>query len=135
MLQVNTFIADMAAKFVKSVQERSHVCPYQEPCRPGNVLCDLCSGVKLAALKSCLVCLTSYCATYPEPHQRISALKKHKLIDPVENLESRICKKHDMILELFCKTDQMFVCESCRTSDHKSHKIATVEAEAKLRKA
>uniref|UniRef100_A0AAZ3QMP7 RING-type domain-containing protein n=1 Tax=Oncorhynchus tshawytscha TaxID=74940 RepID=A0AAZ3QMP7_ONCTS len=77
---------------------------------PWEVACDVCSTIKLKALKSCLVCLTSYCEIHLEPHQRVVNLKRHKLIDPVENLEDRMCKKHERGLELFCRTDQTCVC-------------------------
>ncbi|XP_044061269.1 E3 ubiquitin-protein ligase TRIM39-like [Siniperca chuatsi] len=137
MLRVNTFIAQIAAKFKTSVKKKSCRESYGtvEQAGNGNVLCDICTGAKLTALKSCLVCFMSYCETHLEPHQRISALKKHKLIHPVENLESRICKNHDEPLELFCRVDQMFVCESCKNSDHKTHKIVSLEEEAQMRKA
>lgn len=132
MLRINLVIADMAEKFKKTVQDKSSST--SEQAANGNVLCDVCTGAKREALKSCLVCIVSYCETHLEPHLRISALKKHKLIHPVENLESRICKTHDEPLELFCKVDQMFICESCKTSDHKAHKIVTLEEEAQMRK-
>ncbi|KAM3864885.1 E3 ubiquitin-protein ligase TRIM21-like [Diretmus argenteus] len=122
-LRVNTFISEMAAHYRKSAQKKSSSCPDQHCAKPGEVPCDVCTGTKLKALKSCLVCLTSYCETHLEPHQRIPGLKRHKLIDPVENLEDRMCKKHDRPLELFCKTDQMCVCQFCTESDHKLHHI------------
>uniref|UniRef100_UPI003AAF4532 E3 ubiquitin-protein ligase TRIM21-like isoform X2 n=1 Tax=Centroberyx gerrardi TaxID=166262 RepID=UPI003AAF4532 len=103
--------------------------------KPGEVPCDVCTGTKLKALKSCLVCLASYCETHLEPHQRIKSLKKHKLIDPVENLEDRMCKEHDKPLELFCKTDQMCVCLLCTVLDHKSHDIVPLKEEYKGKKA
>lgn len=127
VLRVNTFIDQLAAKFRTSAT-------LQQP-RNGNVLCDMCPGAKLTALKSCLVCFSSYCEKHLEPHQTIQSLKKHKLIHPVENLESRICKQHDEPLELFCRVDQMFVCKSCKGSDHKTHKIVSLEEEAQMRKA
>ncbi|XP_071393090.1 E3 ubiquitin-protein ligase TRIM21-like isoform X2 [Centroberyx affinis] len=123
-LQVNTFISEMAAH-----------CPDQRCAKPGEVPCDVCTGTKLKALKSCLVCLASYCETHLEPHQRIKSLKKHKLIDPVENLEDRMCKEHDGPLQLFCKTDQMCVCLLCTVLDHKSHDIVPLKEEYEGKKA
>ncbi|XP_071396188.1 E3 ubiquitin-protein ligase TRIM39-like isoform X1 [Centroberyx affinis] len=120
-LHVNTFISEMAAQFRKLAQMKASSCPDQRCAKPVEIPCDVCTGTKLKALKSCLVCLASYCETHLEPHQRILGLKRHKLIDPVENLEGRMCKKHDRPLELFCKTDQMCVCQFCTESDHKSH--------------
>ncbi|XP_053170153.1 E3 ubiquitin-protein ligase TRIM21-like [Scomber japonicus] len=101
----------------------------------GDVLCDVCTETKLKAVKSCLVCLTSYCETHLEPHQRISGLKRHKLIDPVKNLEDRMCKKHDRPLALFCKTDQMCVCQFCTETDHKSHVYVHLIGEYEGKKA
>ncbi|XP_038831829.1 zinc-binding protein A33-like [Salvelinus namaycush] len=94
---------------------------------PGEVACGVCSTRKIKALKSCLVCLTSYCETHLEPHQRVVNLKRHKLIDPVENLEDRMCKKHDRLLELFCRSDQTCVCQFCTETDHKSHDTVPIE--------
>uniref|UniRef100_A0A8C5CR30 Uncharacterized protein n=1 Tax=Gadus morhua TaxID=8049 RepID=A0A8C5CR30_GADMO len=61
--------------------------------------------------QSCLMCLTSYCQTHLEPHQRVAGLKKHRLVEPMDRLEDRMCKKHDRLLELFL-------------TDHKSHPTA-----------
>ncbi|XP_078138216.1 E3 ubiquitin-protein ligase TRIM21-like [Centroberyx gerrardi] len=134
-LQVNTFISEMAAQFRKSAQMKASSCPDQRCAKPGEVPCDVCTGTKLKALKSCLVCLASYCETHLEPHHIIKSMKTHKLIDPVENLEGRMCKEHDGPLQLFCKTDQMCVCLLCTVLHHKSHDIVPLKEEYKGKKA
>uniref|UniRef100_A0A8C7J646 E3 ubiquitin-protein ligase TRIM39-like n=1 Tax=Oncorhynchus kisutch TaxID=8019 RepID=A0A8C7J646_ONCKI len=54
----------------------------------------------------------------------------------MENLEDRImCKKHNTLLELFCRTDQMCVCQFCTETDHKTHHIVHLEEECGERKA
>ncbi|XP_053180014.1 E3 ubiquitin-protein ligase TRIM39-like [Scomber japonicus] len=131
MLRVNRIIADMAENIKVSVQGKISGDPEQPG--NGNVLCAVCTGAKSAALKSCLVCLMSFCKTHLEPHQRSPALKKHKLIDPVENPENRLCKKHHYPLELYCRVDKIIICESCKDSDHKTHKLVTLEEEAQNR--
>ncbi|XP_027140603.1 zinc finger protein RFP isoform X3 [Larimichthys crocea] len=129
-LQVNTFISEMAAQFRQSAQQKaSSSSSEQQVSKPGEVPCDVCTGTKLKALKSCLVCLVSYCETHLEPHLTMSGLKKHQLIDPVENLEGRMCTKHDKLLELFCKTDQMCVCMLCTVLDHKTHDVVPLKEE------
>ncbi|XP_068585164.1 E3 ubiquitin-protein ligase TRIM21-like [Cebidichthys violaceus] len=135
-LRVNTFISEMAAQFRQSAQQKdSSSSSEQQAAKPGEVPCDVCTGTKLKALKSCLVCLDSYCETHLEPHLTRSGLKRHQLIDPVENLEGRMCMKHDKLLELFCKTDQMCVCMLCTVQDHKNHDVVPLKEEYEGKKA
>ncbi|XP_040894464.1 E3 ubiquitin-protein ligase TRIM39-like [Toxotes jaculatrix] len=135
-LRVNRFISEMAAQFRLSVeQEASSSCSEQQDAKPGEVPCDVCTGTKLKALKSCLVCLTSYCETHLEPHLATPGLERHQLIDPVENLEGRMCAKHNKLLELFCKTDQTCICILCSVSDHKTHEFVPVTEEFEGKKA
>ncbi|XP_029902058.1 E3 ubiquitin-protein ligase TRIM21-like [Myripristis murdjan] len=133
-LRINTFISEMAAQFSLAKKKASSRSD-QRCAKPGEVPCDVCTGTKLKAQKSCLVCLASYCETHLEPHQRITGLKTHQLIHPVDNLEGRMCKKHDKPLELFCKTDQMCVCLLCTVLDHKSHDIVPLKEEYEGKKA
>uniref|UniRef100_A0A8C9X6Y5 Uncharacterized protein n=1 Tax=Sander lucioperca TaxID=283035 RepID=A0A8C9X6Y5_SANLU len=109
-LHVNTFISER-----------------QQVSKPGEVPCDVCTGTKLKALKSCLVCLASYCETHLEPHLTASRLKRHQLIDPVKNLEGSMCAQHNKPLELFCKTDQTCVCMLCSVLDHKVHDVVPLK--------
>nr|XP_055028444.1 E3 ubiquitin-protein ligase TRIM39-like [Misgurnus anguillicaudatus]XP_055028505.1 E3 ubiquitin-protein ligase TRIM39-like [Misgurnus anguillicaudatus] len=102
--------------------------------RRSEVLCDICDERKLKALKSCLMCQMSYCETHLEPHQRVIKLKKHKLLDPVENINDYICEKHERPLELFCRDDQTCVCVFCTDGDHKNHNTVPLEEESKEKK-
>ncbi|TNN39498.1 Zinc finger protein RFP [Liparis tanakae] len=129
-LRVNTFISEMVSQFRQSTQQKASSSSSEEQeSRPGEVPCDVCTGTKLKALKSCLVCLVSYCETHLEPHLSMSGLKRHQLINPVENLEDRICLKHDKPLELFCRTDQTCVCMLCSVLDHKMHNVVPMKEE------
>ncbi|XP_068579451.1 E3 ubiquitin-protein ligase TRIM21-like [Cebidichthys violaceus] len=136
-LRVNTFISEMAAQFRQSAQQKasSSSSSEQQAAKPGEVPCDVCTGTKLKALKSCLVCLVSYCETHLEPHLTLSGLTRHQLIDPVENLEGRMCTEHHKLLELFCKTDQMCVCMLCTVLDHKNHDVVPLKEEYEGKKA
>uniref|UniRef100_A0A8C9XAK9 E3 ubiquitin-protein ligase TRIM21-like n=1 Tax=Sander lucioperca TaxID=283035 RepID=A0A8C9XAK9_SANLU len=127
-LHVNTFISEMVAQFRQSAQQKaSSSSSEQQVSKPGEVPCDVCTGTKLKALKSCVVCLASYCETHLEPHLTASRLKRHQLIDPVENLEGRMCTEHDKPLELFCKTDQTCVCMLCSVLDHRKHDVVPLK--------
>ncbi|KAI4832467.1 hypothetical protein KUCAC02_015435 [Chaenocephalus aceratus] len=136
-LRVNTFISEMVAQFRQSAQQKasSSSSSEQQVFKPGEVPCDVCTETKLKALKSCLVCLTSYCETHLEPHLTKPGLKRHQLIDPVENLEDRMCPKHDKPLELFCKTDQTCVCMLCTVLDHKMHDVVPLKEAYEGKKA
>ncbi|XP_056132032.1 zinc finger protein RFP-like [Lampris incognitus] len=124
---VNTLFREMTVQYRESVRVDASSCPDQQCAKPGEVACDVCTGTKLKALKSCLVCLASYCETHLEPHQKVPGLKRHQLTGPVENLEDRICKKHDKPLDLFCKTEQVCVCQFCTESDHKLHPVVPLK--------
>ncbi|XP_026150179.1 E3 ubiquitin-protein ligase TRIM39-like [Mastacembelus armatus] len=100
--------------------------------KPGQVPCDHCLGTKFKASKTCLVCLTSYCEIHLEPHRQVATLKEHKLIDPVLNLEKKICKKHNRMLELYCRNDCTRVCILC--TEHRTHHTVPLEEEYEEKK-
>lgn len=101
---------------------------------PWETTCDVCAETKLRALKSCLTCLTSYCEAHLEPHLRVASLLRHKLSDPVEDLEGRTCGTHHRLLDLFCREDKVCICLLCAETDHKHHETVFVEEEWALQK-
>nr|XP_040042792.1 E3 ubiquitin-protein ligase TRIM39-like isoform X1 [Gasterosteus aculeatus aculeatus] len=134
-LRVNTMFSEMVVQFRQSAQQKaSSSSSEQQESKPGEVPCDVCTGSKVKALKSCLMCLVSYCETHLEPHLTMSGLKRHQLMDPVENLEGRMCTKHDKPLELFCKSDQTCVCMLCSVLDHKNHDVVPLKEECEEKK-
>ncbi|CAL8308554.1 unnamed protein product [Merluccius merluccius] len=129
-LRVNTLLSEMVDQFRRSVRVK------EQPCvEPADVPCDVCTGTQLKAVKSCLMCFTSYCHTHLEPHQRVSGLKKHRLVEPMDRLEDRMCKKHERLLELFCQTDQVCVCQFCTDGDHRSHPVVPLKEEYEVKTA
>lgn len=80
-LRVNNFIAQMATYVKKMIQENSRV--ESDGAGDGNGLCAILTGVKSTAVKSCLGRIMSYCETHLEPHQKMLALKRHRLAEPV----------------------------------------------------
>ncbi|XP_016421646.1 E3 ubiquitin-protein ligase TRIM39-like [Sinocyclocheilus rhinocerous] len=95
-----------------------------------QMLCDVCSENKLRAVKSCLHCVTSFCETHLTNHKTAPRLVRHKLIDPVDNLEDYICEKHDKPLEMFCRDDQTCLCLFCTETEHKTHNAVPIEEES-----
>ncbi|XP_076126643.1 tripartite motif-containing protein 16-like isoform X2 [Alosa pseudoharengus] len=95
---------------------------------PGDVECDSCTGRKLKAVKSCLVCLLSYCETHLQRHDELSG-KRHNVVDVTGQLQDKICAQHQRLLEVFCRTDQSCVCLLCLVDEHKGHDTVSAAAE------
>lgn len=133
-ISINTAFKELADTLKQMI-----ICSSASPlcaAKPGEVVCDVCAATSLQvrALKSCLVCLTSYCEAHLEPHRTVATLKQHKLMKPVENLQQRLCKKHERLLDMFCREEQMCVCQFCTETKHKNHQAVTIEDESKERK-
>ncbi|XP_051988937.1 E3 ubiquitin/ISG15 ligase TRIM25-like [Xyrauchen texanus] len=122
-LSKNVVFAEMVTKLKKTrIQEN--------PCYAGaaDVECDVCTGRKQKAVKSCLVCLNSYCQNHLEQHKNFFKSKRHNLIDATGRLQEMICPLHDKMLEIYCRTDQRCICMLCMVDEHKNHNTISAAA-------
>ncbi|XP_028330546.1 E3 ubiquitin-protein ligase TRIM39-like [Gouania willdenowi] len=99
--------------------------------RPGDVPCDACIGRKLKAHKSCINCPGSFCESHLRHHKKVKTLTSHRLIEPTFHLEEKICKKHERLLDVYCRSDHVCICSACAEANHKSHDIVSVNHEFK----
>ncbi|XP_053498607.1 tripartite motif-containing protein 16-like [Ictalurus furcatus] len=127
VLRRNNMLAEVVEKLKKTeVQAASPAHCYAGP---GDVECDFCAQMKHKAVKSCLMCLASYCEIHLKPHLEIPALKKHTLIEASAKLQEKICSEHNKPIEIYCRSDQTCICYLCTMDNHKGHDTVTVTAE------
>ncbi|KAA8582647.1 hypothetical protein FQN60_006318 [Etheostoma spectabile] len=62
---------------------------------------------------------------------RVKSLTSHRLIEPTFNLEEKICKKHEQLLDVYCRSDHCCICTACAETTHKSHDVVYVDHEWK----
>lgn len=132
----NTMLADVVEKFKKiGLREAAAAAAAvnQSFAEPDDVECDVCTGRKNKAVKSCLVCLASYCDVHLQPHYESAAFKKHKLVPATKKLQETICARHDKLLEVYCRTDKQCICYLCLTDEHRGHDTVLAETEIQQR--
>ncbi|XP_048012906.1 tripartite motif-containing protein 16-like isoform X2 [Megalobrama amblycephala] len=122
-LAKNTILAELVEKLKKTK------LPADCYAGAGDVQCDVCTGRKHKAVKSCLVCLNSYCQNHLEQHESWFKGKRHNLTEATGRLQEMICPKHDKILEVFCRTDQTCICLLCTMDEHKNHDTVSAAAQ------
>ncbi|XP_026097406.1 tripartite motif-containing protein 16-like [Carassius auratus] len=122
-LRKNTILAELVKKLKKT--RLSDDCD----AGAGDVQCDVCTGRKYRAVKSCLMCLNSYCQNHLEQHESFFRGKRHNLTEATGRLQEMICQKHEKLLEVFCRTDQKCICMPCMMDEHKNHDTVSAAAQ------
>ncbi|XP_073712470.1 E3 ubiquitin/ISG15 ligase TRIM25-like [Misgurnus anguillicaudatus] len=127
VLGKNTMLAEVVENLKKTKLQAAR--PDHCYAEAGDVKCDVCTERKHKAVKSCLVCLNSYCQNHLEQHEKLFKDKKHNLIDATGRLQQMICPQHEKLLEIYCKTDQLCICYLCMVDEHNEHMTVSAAAE------
>ncbi|KAG8518262.1 E3 ubiquitin/ISG15 ligase TRIM25 [Galemys pyrenaicus] len=107
----------------------------QTPSAARQVACDHC--LKETAVKTCLVCMASFCQEHLKPHLDSPAFRDHLLQQPVFDLMRRKCPQHNRLREFFCPEHIECICHVCLV-DHKNCSPvplsqATTDMESKMK--
>uniref|UniRef100_A0A8C2Z6X9 Uncharacterized protein n=2 Tax=Cyclopterus lumpus TaxID=8103 RepID=A0A8C2Z6X9_CYCLU len=140
-LGVNTLISEMTVQYRLSAGRKDGKSSEQRDAEPGEVSCDAPPGTHLLPsfwtalrfrffLVFSLLCVTICCFTMTRClHQMAPGLKTHQPFDAVEKAVGSVCPKHGRPLELYCKNEQMPICQSCAGSNHRFHDVVALKEE------
>ncbi|XP_031541001.2 E3 ubiquitin/ISG15 ligase TRIM25 [Vicugna pacos] len=105
------------------------------PSTPSPVACDHC--LQATAVKTCLVCMASFCQEHLKPHLESPAFQDHSLQPPVRDLMRRKCPQHNRLRDFFCTEHNECICHIClvehKTCSPTPLSQASAELENKLR--
>uniref|UniRef100_I3N0F6 Tripartite motif-containing protein 47-like n=3 Tax=Ictidomys tridecemlineatus TaxID=43179 RepID=I3N0F6_ICTTR len=123
----NVILGEMVACFTQGKNQATG--PLWNTAGPRDVPCDFCSPQKLRSVKSCLHCVASLCEKHLRSHFEDQMFQSHQLLEPVQDLKTRLCRKHRKLRQLYCRTEGCCVCGACLLEEHKNHETAPLEEE------
>lgn len=149
--RINSILSEMVEQLrLSGTRRKPYLLPQEEEQEQMEVeevvLCDICTArsrstrrslirdtsmARTPAIRSCLVCLASYCQLHLRPHTTVPRLQLHPLSPPTSSahLEARLCPAHHRPLDLFCITDQSCVCTRCPLLEHRGHQVEPLDEE------
>uniref|UniRef100_A0A8D1MXV1 E3 ubiquitin/ISG15 ligase TRIM25 n=1 Tax=Sus scrofa TaxID=9823 RepID=A0A8D1MXV1_PIG len=125
-LRKNTVLCAVVEQFLQAEQARPAVLDsdgWTPPARAaasspaGQVACDHC--LQATAVKTCLVCMASFCQEHLRPHLDSPAFRDHPLQPPVRDLMRRKCPQHNRLRDFFCPEHSECICHVCLV-EHKT---------------
>ncbi|XP_053199080.1 tripartite motif-containing protein 16-like [Scomber japonicus] len=94
---------------------------------PRFVFCDMCTGDRKPARKTCTKCEISMCIEHLQAHLTTPVLQQtHPLTEPMALCGTTKCPQHGKLLEYYCLDDRTCLCVSCAIEDqHRLHNMKT----------
>lgn len=134
-LRKNTLLSNLVSQVMAARREDPSHQEEEEEDEPETpdkaaVLCDSCR--KVAASKTCLTCMASFCQEHLLPHLQSPAFLDHLLSQPLGDLQQRKCPEHNKLMDHYCWDDGRCLCCYCALT-HKTCKTYTLQ-EAKRQK-
>ncbi|KAI8511545.1 hypothetical protein Bbelb_106450 [Branchiostoma belcheri] len=121
-LRRNTTLQNIVDRYREA--KNTAAAPKAVPCQ----MCDLEPPAE--AVKTCLVCDTSYCeACLSKYHPMRAGLARHTLTEPSAAAPKVLmCTEHPQEkVNMYCATDQSLVCSLCKlVGKHKDHEVAAI---------
>ncbi|KAF6300044.1 tripartite motif containing 25 [Rhinolophus ferrumequinum] len=141
-LRKNTVLCTVVDQFLQAELAREAIADgWTPPARAtapsptDQVACDHC--LKEAAVKTCLVCMASFCQEHLRPHLDSPAFRDHLLQPPVHDLLHRKCPQHNRLREFFCPEHSECICHICLVEHKTCSPVplsqASADLEAKLK--
>ncbi|KAK2111629.1 E3 ubiquitin/ISG15 ligase trim25 [Saguinus oedipus] len=124
-LQKNTVLCNVVEQFLLAdlAREPPAADDWTPPARASapspstQVACDHC--LKEAAVKTCLVCMASFCQKHLQPHFESPTFQDHPLQSPIRDLLRRKCPQHNRLRDFFCPEHSECICHICLV-EHKA---------------
>ncbi|XP_016099132.1 E3 ubiquitin/ISG15 ligase TRIM25-like [Sinocyclocheilus grahami] len=90
-----------------------------------NVVFDqLVENLKKTKLQTAVPAGAS-CQTPFDRHEEFCSNKPNKVMDTTGRQQQKICPQHNKQLEIYCRTDQLYICYLCAVNTHKTHNTVT----------
>ncbi len=122
----NTMLAEVVEKLKNTKLQAAR--PAQCYSGSGDVECDVCTGRKYKAIKSCLVCLESYCQTHLERHEEFHSGSDTKWLMPLHDWR-RWSALNMINCWRFSVVQISTVYVMCMVDEHKDHNTVSAAAE------
>ncbi|KAM4712353.1 E3 ubiquitin-protein ligase TRIM21-like [Anableps anableps] len=136
-LGVNTFISELAVQYRQCAGRKAGGREPQLVVTPSKASGEPPVGAKRRSSRSwllgavSLVALLLFLTANLHFHQTLSSNQTPSLLSVAES----DCSEHHEPLELFCKNEQVSICQSCRASSHRFHQVVPVRDEYEEKKA